>query len=80
MSNKEMFNHRYDLAGGTMFRLIKHLLIHKFIPLGNLFGGPGAKCLIMLFLLHYLGRPIYWILTRWERPLRFMYARVRKIL
>lgn len=78
MVEKVIFNQRYELAGSGMLRLIKHLILHRFIPLGNLFGGPGAKCLVMLSLLHYFGGPIYWILINWERPLRFLYNRVKK--
>ena len=80
MSRRVMFTDRYDVAGGGMIRLLKHLCIHKGIPLGNLFGGPGLKCVIMLSLLHYFGTPIYWMLTRLERPLRFVYNRAKNLL
>lgn len=74
-----MFTKNYDLSGMGITRLIKHLIMNRFLLVGNMFGNPGLRYLTILMLLHFLGGPIYWLLTRWERPLRFLLSRLRRI-
>lgn len=54
---KPVLNSRYELTGNEMSRLIKISAIGKYVPIGNLRGGPGGHCLCVLTLLHYFG---YW--------------------
>jgi len=54
---KPVLNSRYELTGNEMSRLIKISAIGKCVPIGNLRGGPGGRCLCVLTLLHYFG---YW--------------------
>jgi len=79
MKEQMVFDDRFDIAGNGILRFIKHLLVNRMMLLGNLFNNPGARCLIILVVLHYFGGPIYWIFTRWERPIRFLLTRIRQI-
>lgn len=54
-------NHSYDLTGVGLPRIIKHYFISKVTPLKeNFAGGPGWKCLLLLIVLHGLGRVAGW--------------------
>lgn len=57
---KPVLNSRYELMGNEMSRLIKISAIGKFVPIGNLRGGPGGRCLCVLSVLHYFGYFGYW--------------------
>ncbi len=54
---KAALNSRFELTGYTMARLIKICAFGKIVPIGNLKGGPGVRCLVIVSLLHYFG---YW--------------------
>lgn len=54
---KPSMNRRFELTGNEMFRLIRLCVFGRFVPIGNLRGGPGMRCLAVLSLLHYFG---YW--------------------
>ena len=75
-----VLNNRYDLKGLEILRLVRFSLMAKFIPMGNFRGGPGARCLVVLLLLHYLGYPLYYVHARYGerlRPLKRIVARFR---
>lgn len=76
--DKPLFNRRYDISNNGILRLIKHLIINRFSLVGNIFGNPGVKYLLVLVVLHYFGRPLYWFASRWERPFRFLLSRLRR--
>lgn len=69
---KTVVNKRFDLGGNELPRLIKTAIFGKFIPIGNLRGGPGARCLAVLSILHYLGYPLYWFVGRYGSKLHFL--------
>ena len=69
---KTVLNKRFDLTGNEFSRLLKLSLFGKIVPIGNLRGGPGVRCLAVLTLLHYLGYPGYWILARYGHRLQFL--------
>lgn len=54
---KPTLNRRFELTGNEMGRLIRLCVFGKIVPVGNLRGGPGGRCLAVVSLLHYLG---YW--------------------
>jgi len=56
---KPLFNKHYDLQGAEISRLGKTALFSKVIPIGNLRGGPGLRCLCTLTVLHYFGSILY---------------------
>lgn len=76
---KTVLNKRFDLGGNELSRLIKTALFGKFIPIGNLRGGPGARCLAILSLLHYLGYPLYWLVARYGHRLHFLKRVISKL-
>lgn len=73
---KKALNNRYDLRGSELSRVGKITLFSKLIPTGNMRGGPGARCLFTLAVLHYFGGSLYWVQARYGHQLR----RVRKLV
>jgi len=76
---KTSLNKRYDLSGNELSRLGKNIFLSKFIPVGNLRGGPGLRCLVTLTILHYIGAVIYQVQARYGRRLQPIYRLVEKI-
>ncbi|MGW8195540.1 MAG: hypothetical protein ACWGOX_14885 [Desulforhopalus sp.] len=77
---KPVYNHRFDLRGNELSRMVKVGLFGKFVPIGNLRGGPGMRCLAVLFILHYLGYPLYWLNARYGQglgPVKRLVGRLR---
>lgn len=64
---------RGDLAGNSVLRLFRHQVLARCIPLGNYRGGAGLKCLVIFVVLHYLGRPLFRVLVRYEQRLHSLY-------
>lgn len=64
---------RYDLGSNAIGRVAKHRLLGSFIPLGNYGGGPGVQPLLVLGVLHTLGKPVFQILIRFERQMAALY-------
>ena len=78
---KSILNKRYDLTGNELSRLGKNILSSKLIPVGNLGGGPGLRCLITLSILHYCGAGLFWVQARYGHRLqllRRLAAKIRK--
>jgi hypothetical protein len=69
---KRLLNSRYDITGNELLRLVKLSLLARFVPVGNLRGGPGLRCLAVMSLLHYLGAPMYTILVRYGHKSRIV--------
>ncbi len=67
---KPIVNRRYDIEGNELTRLGKFSLFAKVIPVGNLHGGPGARCFVVLSVLHFLGGPLYWLLAKYGQRLQ----------
>lgn len=65
-----VLNKQYDLKGLEISRLVKFALMAKFVPMGNFRGGPGARCLVVLSLLHFFGYPLYFLHARYGENLR----------
>ena len=64
---------RYDLDGNSIIRVFRHQLLARCIPLGNYRGGAGFKCLFVLGVVHYFGKPLFSILVRFERQATYLY-------
>jgi hypothetical protein len=75
---KRIVTARYDIQGQGIVRLARLALLGKYLPLGNLQGGPGARCLAVLLFLHYLGYPFYLILARHGHRLQTLRRWLRK--
>lgn len=76
---KKVVNKRFDLTGNEFSRLLGMSLFAKFMPIGNLGGGPGLRCLIVLTLLHYLGYPGYWVVAKYGHRLKFIKRLANKL-
>ena len=75
---KPIVDSRYDLEDSSILRLARLALLGKWLPLGNFRGGPGARCLAVLLLLHFLGRPLYTIHLRYGHRLQPLLRRLRR--
>ena len=64
-----VLNKRYDLKGLEISRLVKFAIMAKLIPMGNFRGGPGARCLSVLLVLHFFGYPLYFFHARYGKHL-----------
>ncbi len=76
---KRPVNKRYDLAGNGLLRVVKLSAIARFVPVGNLRGGPGIRCLAVLGILHYFGGILYCILAKYGHKIIFLKRMVNKI-
>ncbi len=67
---KTVLTKGYDLTSGGILRTIRLAVFARFIPVGNLFGGPGVRCLLILFMLHIFGNPLYRLNARYGEKLQ----------
>jgi hypothetical protein len=75
---KTIHTDRQDIASFGAFRVMRLLILSRIIPLGNLAGGGGVRSLVILALLHALGRPIFRLLVRHEQRLHSLYLLMKK--
>lgn len=75
---KRIVTSHYDLQGLGILRLARLALLGKYLPLGNLQGGPGARCLAVLLFLHYFGYPFYLLLARHGHRLQTLRGWLRR--
>jgi len=68
---------RLEAGRGDILRQARLALLDRFIPLGNFGGGPGWRCLAVMTVLHYLGRPLFVVLIRYESQLTGLYRRLK---
>jgi len=66
---KKIMNKGFDLSSNPLRRVSGHYILSRFIPLGYYQRGGGMKCLCVLSLSSYFGRPVYWIASRFERTM-----------
>jgi hypothetical protein len=69
---KSLLNRRYDIAGNELLRVVKFSAFAKFVPVGNLRGGPGLRCLVVMFILHYFGSPLYTVLAKYGQKMSIL--------
>lgn len=74
---KKIMSRGYDLTSNPISRVFWHSLRSRCIPMGNYRGGAGLKCLVILSVTHYFGRPIFWCITRFEPQMARLY-RIRE--
>ncbi len=77
--NKTVFNKRFDIRGNELSRLFKLSVLSRLIPIGNIGGGAGFRCLFVMSLLHYLGRPAFYVLTRYERYFHYLFRQLARL-
>lgn len=74
-----MFNNNYDIQGNELSRVIRTYVRSRIIPLGYFGSGPGVRCIVVLGILHYFSRPVFWLLVRREEQVRGLYRKIKKI-
>ena len=74
-----VMSRRFDLAGFEFPRVTRLLMLNRIIPIGNLGGGGGVRCLVVLAILHLLGRPIFRLLIHYEHRLHSLYMFLKKL-
>lgn len=70
---KKVFTSRYDIAGNSFFRVTKLGILNKLFIVGNFKHGVGLRPACTLLILHYCGKPLFCILTRFERYFHRLY-------
>lgn len=65
----------FDMASSPLYRIFHHYLLSRVIPMGMYRGGAGLKCLLVMSMSTYLGQPLFWVATRFERQI----ASIRRI-
>lgn len=70
---KTVLSKRFDLAGSEISRVVRILMFNRCIPVGNLAGGAGLRSLVVLLVLHLLGRPIFRLLIHQEQRLHALH-------
>ena len=78
MQSDRVTDKHYDIGRGELGRISRLFLLNKFVPLGNLGGGPGLRCLLMLFIVHRLGGFLFRLLIFQEERLTRLYIRLRR--
>ncbi len=76
---KRIMTKGFDTSSSPMHRILRHYIRSRFVPMGFYHGGAGLKCLLILSVTHYLGRPIFWFITRFESQVRRIYILRTKI-
>ncbi len=76
---KPVFTRNFDLAGYKLPRLINQAIMARFLPMGNMAGGAGYRCLIVLFILHTVGKPVFFLLARNERYIHRLYQVIGRL-
>jgi hypothetical protein len=74
---KKITTDRFDIEAGEISRIGRLALLWKMIPYGSYGGGPGWRCVVILYLLHTSGRPFWFVAARFEDRLTALYRRVR---
>ena len=77
MQKQRVIGTDYDLGDGELCRITRIAALNKCIPLGNLGGGPGVRCLLILCIVHKFGRLLYRIMMPQEDRITRLYARLR---
>jgi hypothetical protein len=77
--DRSVLNKRHDITGSPILRVFRHQMLARCLPLGNYRGGAGFRCLVVFSFLHYIGRPLFAILVRYERQLNALYTMREKL-
>ena len=75
---RKVTNQRMEAGRGDILRQSRFALLDRFVPLGSFGGGPGLRCLAVMTVLHYFGRPLFVLLIRYENQLTTLYRRLKR--
>ena len=76
---KPVLKANFELEGNSTLRTINHWVRMKTSLMGNYSTGPGLKNLIIMFVLHHFGKPLF-RLRVWLSNQYALKARLRKLL
>ena len=81
MKNKphQLLDQNYELGDNKLLRQLNHLRRMRFSTMGWFHSGPGLKNIVVLFIFHRLGRPIF-RLHAWYHHQPRIKALLRRIL
>jgi hypothetical protein len=68
----------YEPQRGEIRRIARMAALARVVPIGNIGGGPGLRCLAVLLLLHGLGAPLFRLLIRIEPKLAALHRRLAR--
>ena len=74
-----LLSSNFDLAGLEFPRVIRLLMLNRLIPLGNLGGSGGLRCLLILAVLHSFGSLLFRVLIRYEQRIHSFYMVLKRI-
>ncbi|NKB60779.1 MAG: hypothetical protein GKR95_01105 [Gammaproteobacteria bacterium] len=69
----------YEISGNTIPRQFRHWTRMKTGVMGNYDTGPGLKNLIILWVLHKVGKPIFFVRT-WLNNQYELKQRLKRVL
>ena len=78
-NKKKILTTRFDLAGSELSRISRILFLNRLIPMGNLSGGGGIRCLMVLMILHVLGGPIFRLLIHQEQKMHALHMILNRL-
>lgn len=76
---KKIMSDGFDLNSSPVHRVFRHYLLSKFVPMGAYQDNAGLKCLLIFSVTHYLGKPIFWFVTRFEPQMARLYRIKEKL-
>lgn len=76
---KILLSSNFDLAGLEFPRVIRLLMLNRLIPLGNLAGSGGLRCLLILAVLHSFGGLLFRGMIRYEQQIHSFYMVLKRI-
>lgn len=79
MIDKRVVSKNFDLPGVNHGRLLRLAIFGRIFPLGNLCGGPGRRCVVILGLLYTVGGVLYSINARYGDRLVRVKAMLRRL-
>ncbi len=77
MPDNVLTEQKFDMGRGESGRIMRLAALNKIVPMGNFGGGPGFRCLLVLFVLHH-GSLLFRLLIVHEDRLTMLYQRLRK--
>ena len=77
MKPQTIMTRGYDLRSNSLLRIARHFFLSRLVPVGNMGGGPGWRCLLVLGVIHIVGGGVFRLITPYEALLRRIYARLR---
>ncbi len=79
MKPRKTMSRGYDLASIPLHRTGRLFFLSRFLPMGNMGGGPGWRCLLVLGIIRYCGGILFRAMIPFEASIHRLYQMRRKI-